>query len=145
MEGSKRLAEFLPRMQHLQGLELHGPETLGESNSSVEFLRGFRDNKSLTDVHIEWLDEDDESKANIAYYTTRNRYAPSLAVASKVKMLEIFETLVADEGNAGLTVVFDTLRARDDWCAIEDQAKRTSPTKKPNSSQKDVKKARTTT
>lgn len=115
IKGHRRLAKLLPRLRNLQCLWLQClSEPLGVT-TSADLMRGFELNTSLTDVHIDWYDDDYDNKASILFYTTRNRYAPSLQRASKAEMLTIFEAVLT-HGDVGLSVVFETLRARDDWC-----------------------------
>ena len=129
-------------MRSLERLTLGCPTPPCDGATTVDFLRGIERNTTLTSVLIFFTDIDEDNESDIAFYTTRNKYTPSLATSSKALMMEIFETLWT-EGNAGLSVVFDTLRGRDDWYETEDQEKRGSPTKS-NFSMQRAKKSRTT-
>ena len=59
-----------------------------------------------------YLDKD--TKRCIEYYTTRNAFTPTLAVASKVEMLKTFRRLL-DTRSEAMSVIFYTLRSRDNW------------------------------
>lgn len=80
-------------------------------------MRGLESNKSLTRVDFDGL-EDLDNIAAIEFYTVRNEFAPLLADASKKQMLSVFESAPKYD-EAGLSVVFDALRARDDWYRYE--------------------------
>jgi hypothetical protein len=66
-------------------------------------------------VKVSWPGDNPDAQNAIDYYSSRNRFASQLASPSKADMLTIFESALADHGNAGLSVVFDTLCARCDW------------------------------
>lgn len=57
---------------------------------------------------------DDDTKQEIAFYTTRNEFTPALDVATKFEMVTLFETLSRTRSEA-LSVIFEILRVRDNW------------------------------
>lgn len=111
-DGCRRLATLLPRVRHLKSLSLCAHDYYFE-NIPAELLRGFKLNQSLTAVHFDGL-EDENTVAEIEFYTIRNMFAPLLARASKEQMLPVFESAL-EHDEAGLSVIFDALRLWDDW------------------------------
>jgi hypothetical protein len=116
-EGCRRLATLLPRLRHLKTLSVDAGEYCF-GNIPADFLRGLELNKSLTSVSIDDL-EDHDVIAAIDFYPLRNELAPRLASASKEQMLSVFESALEYDEQAGLSVVFDALRVRDDWYGHE--------------------------
>ena len=118
-EGHALLSSLLPRIRHLKSLEL----MIGEGSNKIDpilpnLIRGFELNQSLTFVSIEYL-QGTETEKTIDFYTTRNRFGPELEAAqSKVDMLALLYRVLANypEPETGLSLAFETLRMRDDWC-----------------------------
>lgn len=113
-EGCRRLAALLPLVQNLKTLVINGCDETARS-ISADFTRVFESNTSLTQVHFEDIAVDDDAEAATEFYTRRNEFKPMLAGTSKEEMLEIFSMNLLAHGEAGLSVVFETLRVRDDW------------------------------
>jgi len=116
-DGHARLLGLIPQINFLKSLELMIGEGTNELEPLIPHLVGaFELNRSLTFVSIEYLQGSDAEKT-IDFYTTRNRFGPELAEASKAGMLSIFERMMANytEPEKGLSVAFETLRKRDDW------------------------------
>jgi hypothetical protein len=115
-DGCRRLATLLPRLRHLKTLSLCAHDYHFD-NIHADLLHGLKLNKSLTSVHFDGL-EDDDTISDIEFYIIRNKFTPFLASASKQQMLLVFETAL-EHDEAGLSVVFDALRLRDDWYRYE--------------------------
>ena len=121
LEGHRRLGALIPRMKDLKSLhfDTNGTQLTMSREASSYLLRGFELNTSLTSVSVEWLRDVDGGNAgsSIEYYATRNRFGPALAEASKPEMLTIMKGMMETHGEPerGLSVIFETLRARDGW------------------------------
>lgn len=115
--GHTRLLELVPQINFLKSFELIIGEGTNELTPLIpRLVDAFELNRSLTFVSIEYL-QGSEAERTIDFYTTRNRFGPELAEASKEGMFSIFERMMANytEPEKGLSVAFETLRERDDW------------------------------
>jgi hypothetical protein len=114
-EGIRRLAALLPEIHQVGSLvvlEHYGDDMFELEGTLVdELLQGYKLNTSLTTATVSWINDD--AKATIEYCTTRNRYKPALDAALTEAMLTIFEDALNHD--QGMSVVYDTLRVRDDW------------------------------
>jgi len=126
-EQLRRIGELLPQLKGLKELNLtHDPpgdlEVLDRPPATPiphQLLRGFALNTSLHRVETNWpLSEDEHVERAIDFYTARNKFSPPLAGATTAKMLTIFrEDVLGSQSyqQSELSVIFETLRFRDDW------------------------------
>ena len=135
-EGLQRIGELLPQIKDLEKLSLtHDLVDFDQLPAPIphQLLRGFKLNTSLQVVEMNCLLSKDKDTARaIDFCTVRNKFSPHLADASKAEMLAIFrDDLFGSQGfyESELSVVFETLRVRDDWFDKIDGSP-TRPTKK---------------
>ena len=127
-EGGRRLINLLPQTRHLKVMRF-----VTKSNDrwgkgvQADVLCALKLNTSLTSVNIDWLGANSDAQTTIEYYTTRNKFGPQLASVSKAYLPTIFASALVDHGNAGLSVIFDTLCARADWYDTADVPNRKTP------------------
>ena len=124
-EGLQQIGELLPQLKGLKELNLaHEPEDLEVLDRPPapvphQLLRGFKLNTSLHRVEMNWpLSEDNHVERAIDFYTARNKFSQPLADATTAKMLTIFrEDVLGSQSyyESELSVIFETLRVRDDW------------------------------
>jgi len=125
-----RIGRFVSQLTSLQVLKLGyaHQDRLGTNvrgfkvdDIPVEFVQGFADNTSLTQVFIAWIPNNSEIGKALQFYATRNEYRPLLLDqlrCPKPMMVETFETLLQSREDAtccALSVIFEALKVRDDW------------------------------
>ena len=123
-QGLQRFGSILPQITTVKELNIildidNIPPMETISDASEALVRGFELNTSLTDVDVDFCDLDIFDVAlqpAIDFYTTRNKFGPALASASKATMLTIFEKMEEERPeDSVLSVIFETLRGRSDW------------------------------
>ena len=121
LQGLERLGSLLPEMNTLKKLSVFCDDYFRYIQKIPKALiRGFELNTSLVDVCFHEMIEGKE-KAAIEFFATRNKYRSRLEAASKAEMLTIFVEMLEEceereeHKESGLSVVFETLRARDEW------------------------------
>ena len=119
-QGLERLGTLLPEINTLKKLIFHCYGYYGEEIPKA-LIRGFELNTSLVDVRFFDMWESEEGNVAIQFFATRNKYSPRLEAAFKAEMLTIFVEMLEEceereeHKESGLSVVFETLRARDKW------------------------------
>ena len=79
----------------------------------TDLLSAFEANTTLTDGQIFDTTNDLELNNALDFYNCRNAFLPLIANATEAEMMTIFPSI--EDSNAGLSVILDTIRNRQDW------------------------------